>query len=107
MSRHRAVRNLDIDDVLEEDDYADDYDENELDEGDLSAEDRANLADGLAHVLSVVGEDIPVSDMEIKEALWYYYFDREETINWAVENCREKGRGRKAKEKGGKESGKR
>ena len=56
-----------------------------MDEGDLSQEDRANLADGLAHVLSVVGgDDIPVSDMEIKEALWYYYFDREETINWVV-----------------------
>ena len=56
-----------------------------MDEGDLSQEDRANLADGLAHVLSVVGgDDIPVSDTEIKEALWYYYFDREETINWVI-----------------------
>ncbi|KAI8145405.1 P-loop containing nucleoside triphosphate hydrolase protein [Fennellomyces sp. T-0311] len=85
MSRHRAVRNLDIDEVLEEDDYADDYDENELDETQLSQEDRAQLDEGLSYVLSVVGEDIPVTDFEIKEALWYYYFDREETVNWVVE----------------------
>ena len=60
-----------------------------MDETDLSEKDRIELADGLAHVLSVIGnEDIPVSDMEIKEALWYYYFDREETVQWVIGNIK-------------------
>lgn len=53
-----------------------------MDEGDLNDEDRQELEDGLSYVRSVVGEDIGISDTEIKEALWYYYFDREETVNW-------------------------
>ncbi|KAI7870745.1 P-loop containing nucleoside triphosphate hydrolase protein [Spinellus fusiger] len=80
MSRHRAVRNLDIDDVLDEGDYEDD-----LDEAQMSAEDLDALEDGLIYVYSVVGEDIPMTNVEIKEALWYYYFDREETVKWVLD----------------------
>ncbi|EPB86051.1 hypothetical protein HMPREF1544_07127 [Mucor circinelloides 1006PhL] len=85
MSRHRAVRNLDIDDILDEDEYESEYDENQLDEADISNEDLDKLEDGLAYVYSVIGEDTILTATEIKEALWYYYFDREETINWALE----------------------
>ncbi|KAI8394258.1 uncharacterized protein BYT42DRAFT_487140 [Radiomyces spectabilis] len=85
MSRHRNVRNLDIDEVLDEDEFVDDYDENELDETQLSNEDLDNLEEGLSYIYSVVGENVPVSATEIKEALWYYYFDREETVNWVLE----------------------
>lgn len=53
-----------------------------MDEGDLNDEDRQELENGLSHVRNIVGEDIGISDTEIKEALWYYYFDREETVNW-------------------------
>ncbi|KAI8087598.1 P-loop containing nucleoside triphosphate hydrolase protein [Gilbertella persicaria] len=85
MSRHRAVRNLDIDDVLEEDDYNSEYDENELDETQLSNEDMDKLDDGLAYVYSIIGYDTFLTAKEIKEALWYYYFDREETVDWALD----------------------
>ncbi|KAI8068209.1 P-loop containing nucleoside triphosphate hydrolase protein [Gongronella butleri] len=84
MSRHRAVRNLDIDDVLDEDQYEDNYDENQLDESQLTNEDHEQLDNGLQYVYSVLGDDIPLSDVEIKEALWYYYFDKEETVDWAL-----------------------
>ncbi|KAF1796536.1 hypothetical protein FB192DRAFT_1404960 [Mucor lusitanicus] len=84
MSRHRAVRNLDIDDILDEDEYESEYDENQLDETEISNEDLDKLEDGLAYVYSVIGEDTILTASEIKEALWYYYFDREETINWAL-----------------------
>ncbi|KAL9546519.1 hypothetical protein MBANPS3_006616 [Mucor bainieri] len=84
MSRHRAVRNLDIDDILDEDEYESEYDENQLDETEMSNEDLDKLEDGLAYVYSVIGEDTMLTASEIKEALWYYYFDREETINWAL-----------------------
>ncbi|KAI9310074.1 hypothetical protein BX666DRAFT_1882675 [Dichotomocladium elegans] len=86
MSRHRNVRNLDINgrekcyDVLDEDDYYDEYDDEALDEGDLNEEDRAQLEDGLVHVRNIVGNDIPVSDAEIKELLWDSYFDRDKTV---------------------------
>ena len=39
---------------------------------------------------SVIGEDTILTAAEIKEALWYYYFDREETINWALGKIRSK-----------------
>ncbi|KAK4517031.1 uncharacterized protein ATC70_000359 [Mucor velutinosus] len=85
MSRHRAVRNLDIDDILDEDEYESEYDENHFDETEISNEDLDKLEDGLAYVYSVIGEDTILTATEIKEALWYYYFDREETINWTLE----------------------
>ncbi|KAL0094235.1 hypothetical protein F4703DRAFT_1006305 [Phycomyces blakesleeanus] len=93
MSRHRAVRNLDLDDVLD-DEYDDDYNENALDETELSNEDLEALDEGLSYVYSIVGDNCPLTDVEIKEALWYYYFDKEETINWAISTITE----RKAKE---------
>ncbi|KAI9476270.1 MAG: hypothetical protein EXX96DRAFT_293848 [Benjaminiella poitrasii] len=86
MSRHRAVRNLDIDDILDEDEYESEYDENQLDENELSNEDLDKLDEGLAHIYSVIGEDTILSAKEIREALWYYYFDTEETIEWALGN---------------------
>lgn len=55
-----------------------------MDESQLSNEDLEALEEGLAYVHSVVGDNLPVPDVEIKEALWYYYFDKEETVNWVV-----------------------
>lgn len=68
-----------------------------VDENELSNEDLDALEDGLAYVRSVVGDDCPVPDIEIKEALWYYYFDREETVNWVLGkitgfSCADRGR---------------
>lgn len=90
-------------DILDEDEYESEYDENQrkivqdaievktthlflytVDETEISNEDLDKLEDGLAYVYSVIGEDTILTATEIKEALWYYYFDREETINWAL-----------------------
>ncbi|KAI8353367.1 hypothetical protein BD560DRAFT_336670 [Blakeslea trispora] len=86
MSRHRAVRNLDIDDVLEEDEYNSEYDENEFDEEQLSNEDLDRLDDGLDYVYGVIGYDTFLTAREIKEALWNFYFDQEQTVDWALGN---------------------
>ncbi|CEP16060.1 hypothetical protein [Parasitella parasitica] len=86
MSRHRAVRNLNIDDILDEDDY-EEFDQDQIDETEMSNEDLDKLDDGLAHVYSVIGDDTILTAREIKEALWYYYFDREEAVNWALGNA--------------------
>lgn len=55
-----------------------------VDETEMSNEDLDKLDEGLAYVYSVIGEDTILSAAEIKEALWYYYFDREETIEWVL-----------------------
>lgn len=77
MSRHRNVRNLDIDDVLDE---ADPYeDESEP----ITDEQREQLATGVARVQSVLdGVEIPRA--EIEETLWYYYFDVEKSIEYLL-----------------------
>lgn len=54
-----------------------------VDETQISNEDADALEEGVAYVQSVVG-DVPIPALEIKEALWYYYFDREETVNWVM-----------------------
>ncbi|KAI9306658.1 hypothetical protein BJ944DRAFT_159486 [Cunninghamella echinulata] len=100
MSRHRAVRNIDLDDVLDEEQYDDEYDENQLDESQLTNEDIMALDEGLEYIYSIIGDHTPLTDVEIKEALWYYYFDKEETLNWALEKIEQlKTKEEKQKEK--------
>lgn len=50
----------------------------------MSNEDLDKLDEGLAYILSVIGDDTPLTAKEIKEALWYYFFDKEETLEWAL-----------------------
>lgn len=50
----------------------------------MSNEDLDKLDEGLVFICSVIGEDTVLSAKEIKEALWYYYFDREQTLEWAL-----------------------
>lgn len=57
---------------------------NAVDETEMSNEDLDKLDEGLAYVYSVIGDDTFLTAKEIKEALWYYYFDREETVEWAL-----------------------
>ncbi|KAJ2056623.1 hypothetical protein GGI17_006099 [Coemansia sp. S146] len=79
MSRHRAVRNLNLEEELydEEDDGAI-YDELQ----DVSEEDQARLIKGIEAVRCAIGPETGIEDREIKESLWYYFFDEEATIAW-------------------------
>jgi hypothetical protein len=46
------------------------------------------LETGLAQVRSVLGESsVQFSDKEIKETIWYYYFDTEKAIDWLLCKC--------------------
>ncbi|PUU73977.1 hypothetical protein B9Z19DRAFT_494204 [Tuber borchii] len=58
MSRHKNIRNLDL--------HA------------------GQLRKGLAQVRKTLGTEIPVTDKEIQESLWYYYFDVSKTINYIL-----------------------
>jgi hypothetical protein len=50
----------------------------------MTEDDRAAMDDGVAHVYSVIGDDTSVSLQTIQETLWYYYFDKEETVNFLL-----------------------
>ncbi|RPA90658.1 hypothetical protein L873DRAFT_1717084 [Choiromyces venosus 120613-1] len=73
MSRHKNIRNLDV--YAELDDFdGDDYEEDS----------NGKLREGLAQVRETLGTDIPVTDKEIRESLWYYYFDVSKTIDYIL-----------------------
>lgn len=50
----------------------------------LSEDDRAAMDEGVAHVYSVIGDDTSISLQTIQDTLWYYYFDKEETVNFLL-----------------------
>lgn len=55
-----------------------------IDLSEMTEDDRAAMDDGVAHVYSVIGDDTSVSLQTIQETLWYYYFDKEETVNFLL-----------------------
>ncbi|KAK0568076.1 hypothetical protein OC861_002320 [Tilletia horrida] len=79
MSRHRAVRNLDIDAILTADDG---YDEVEDPYEDITDQERADLNSALRGVIEIIGpaSQSGFSDREIKDVLWDSYFDVPSTV---------------------------
>ncbi|KAJ2759175.1 hypothetical protein H4S06_002354, partial [Coemansia sp. BCRC 34490] len=78
MSRHRAIRNLDLEEEFYDEDDGYNYDEI----GDISEDDQLKLLSGMESVKKTLGPDANISDQEIKESLWYYYFDEAATVAW-------------------------
>lgn len=39
---------------------------------------------GLSNVQAVLGPNSGVTDKEIKDSLWYYYFDEEKVVGWLL-----------------------
>ncbi|KAJ2537556.1 hypothetical protein EV175_006686, partial [Coemansia sp. RSA 1933] len=50
--------------------------------GDLSEEDQLMLLSGAESVRKTLGPNTDISDQEIKESLWHYYFDEVATVAW-------------------------
>ncbi|KAF6762802.1 hypothetical protein DFP72DRAFT_567577 [Ephemerocybe angulata] len=78
MSRHRDIRNLDVDAELEDDALSDGGDE-------LTEEQEAQMNEAFESVRSVIGDAMiaDLSERSIREALWELYFDVEQTVEWA------------------------
>lgn len=99
MSRHRAVRNLNLDDELAEDDGDDYMEEDSNPYDDISQEDHEQLEAALSQLTGVMGQpgsqQAGFSEREMKDALWDAYFDVDSAVNVLVE---ERSR-REAKEK--------
>jgi elongation factor 1 alpha-like protein len=109
MSRHQLVKNLDLHDELDDFDGGDDYadEEEEGAEGtfgcliaclrslippfadppfrtELSEEVREQMRLGMLAVRDTLGEDFDVSDKEVKDALWHYYYDVEKSVEYLL-----------------------
>ncbi|KAI0751444.1 hypothetical protein C8Q80DRAFT_1157328 [Daedaleopsis nitida] len=81
MSRHRFVRNININEELEEDEASDGGYE------DLSAEDYEHMMNGMEHIRRILGDEQQsgLSDADIKDSLYHYYFDVEQATQYLLE----------------------
>ncbi|BGP72534.1 hypothetical protein NBRC10513v2_005930 [Rhodotorula toruloides] len=94
MSRHRAVKNLDL---------ADELDDGGFDEGgdyyeDMTSEQQAQMAQAFSAVQAVLGTDSGISDKSIRDALWDSYFDADGTIAYLLDEQHKKEARRKKEE---------
>ncbi|CAG8466063.1 3937_t:CDS:10 [Ambispora gerdemannii] len=79
--KDNGIRALVSDDdaVFEEEGYYDDYGE-----GEMTPKQTEQMKTGLQQVRQLIGVDTGITDAEIENSLWYYYFDTKETINWLL-----------------------
>jgi elongation factor 1 alpha-like protein len=75
MSKHR-IKAVALDDDYDE--YDEDYAE-EADDG-LTAEDKEQLSAGTVAVRAELGDSFPVTDQEIQDSLWHYFYDIAKTV---------------------------
>ncbi|KIJ70437.1 hypothetical protein HYDPIDRAFT_172255 [Hydnomerulius pinastri MD-312] len=80
MSRHRLVRNMNLHDELDDDALSDGGD-------DMTEEQHAQMESGLEHIRAVMGDEAAsgLDDEIIKDTLWQFYFDIEQSIGWLYE----------------------
>ncbi|KAG0277407.1 HBS1-like protein [Linnemannia exigua] len=85
MSRHRNVRNLDLDDVLDDGYDDEDYAEEQA----MTTEEQAQMADATEDVKAMLG-NAKVTIKEIQDALWYYYFDVDQAAVYLLDELAKK-----------------
>lgn len=75
MSKHRIKA------VALNDDY-DEYDEDYAEDADdgLTADDKEQLSAGTVAVRAELGDGFPVTDQEIQDSLWHYFYDIAKTV---------------------------
>ncbi|GAA5880026.1 hypothetical protein JCM16303_004442 [Sporobolomyces ruberrimus] len=97
MSRHRAVKNLDLDDELDDGgfDSGEDYYE------DMTSEQQAQMVASVKQVEQVLGpsSESGISSKEIRDSLWDSYFDVEGTVSYYLDQVHKREQ-RKKKELG-------
>ncbi|KAF9920366.1 HBS1-like protein [Linnemannia zychae] len=82
MSRHRNVRNLDLDEVLDDGYDDDDY-------YDMTLEEQEQMADATEDVREMLG-NAKVSIKEIQDALWNFYFDVDQAAVYLLDELSKK-----------------
>ncbi|KNZ79571.1 HBS1-like protein [Termitomyces sp. J132] len=81
MSRHRHIRNINIQDELNDDALSDGGEE------EMTDEQHGLFPNRIEEVRQVIGDEYVSGfpDNELKDVLWEYFFDTEKTIHWALE----------------------
>lgn len=83
MSRHRLVKNLDLADELDDYDGGEDYVVAGGDEEEMTADDKAQMQESSLKVRQVLEQEIPtITDKDIEDSLWHYYYDVEKSITY-------------------------
>ncbi|KAG0096859.1 HBS1-like protein [Podila epicladia] len=80
MSRHRNVRNMDLDDELDDGYDEDDY----IEDTPLTADEQAQMADAVEDVKAMLG-GAKISLKEIEDAVYYYYFDVDKAASYLID----------------------
>ncbi|KAF9246908.1 hypothetical protein BU15DRAFT_38790 [Melanogaster broomeanus] len=80
MSRHRLVRNLNIQDELDDDALSEEGE-------DMTDEQHGQMESAFEHIRAVVGDEAVsgLDDAIIKDTLWQFYFDVEKSVSWLYE----------------------
>lgn len=80
MSRHRDVRNMNIQDEMDDEAFSDGGEE------DLSPEDYELLMDGLEQIRARIDSEdrSGISDQVIKDALYHHYYDVPQSLDWIL-----------------------
>jgi elongation factor 1 alpha-like protein len=78
---HSRAKNIDYDDddlYSEEDEY---YEEDAQDDG-MTEEDKEQMRIGTAKVKEALGSSLKVTDAQIQEALWHYFYDVGKSVSY-------------------------
>jgi hypothetical protein len=77
----KRVKNIDLEDDHAYDSvdstYFDDYNDGQ---DEMTEDDKLHMQEGTAKVRSLLGSEHLVSDKEIQDALWHYYYDVEKSV---------------------------
>lgn len=87
MSRHKLIKNMDLDDELGDFDGGEDYDYDGEDEGaeELSEEDQENMRVGTIAIRAELPQTAThITEKQIQEALWNYYYDIEQSVGHLI-----------------------
>ncbi|KAL2354836.1 elongation factor Tu GTP binding domain-containing protein [Cryomyces antarcticus] len=95
MSGHRRVKDIAYDDEELEDYSEDEYDDEGEEE--LSPDDKRQMREGTTKVRDALGPGSSVSDKEIQDALWHYYYDVAKSVSF-LKNLRAPPTAKKQKE---------
>jgi elongation factor 1 alpha-like protein len=80
-SGHSRAKNIDYDDdeLYSDEDY---YEEEEAAADAVTDEDEARLKTGTTEVRSILDPSLDVTDAQIRESLWHYYYDIGKTVTY-------------------------
>lgn len=85
MSRHRIFQNYDYENELDDFDGEGEVDDEGEGQEELSPEDKAQMAQGTAEIISILGPQADkVTQQQIQDTLWHYYYDIDKSVAYLI-----------------------